>query len=353
MFRSLICLILISSAWAQTENVTTKAVVGDTSQNLVNQAAHPDDVLSPAQRVPQNATIITITGLCSRSSPMAFDPDCKTLMTRAQFEQVLNAVQPGSPQAVRKRFAVDYTHTLVKARKAHELGLEKQPDFDSRVEVLRLASTRKAFELSINVNEWNKISDRQIQDYYRSNPQEFVQVNLEKLYVPWFEPDDDPKKPLSDAEKKKRDEQSFRDLRVEAEKLYQRALAGEDFLALQIAANKFTDVNNGTSTLGDVVLERFRRVMFTPALAPVMDVEPGHLTPILTEDNGYYIFKVTKKSLLPIDKVRLEIHGKLRDVQVQKLKAAVLQIAASAASYNPDYFGSAQSAGNAPEKNAP
>ncbi len=312
-----------------------------------------DEQLSPAQRIPQDATIVTIDGLCDPSSPVAFKPSCKTTMTRAQFEKILFAIQPESPQAARRQFANDYTNTLVKARKARELGLDKQPDFESRVEVLRLVVTKKALELTINVQEWDKISDKQIEDYYKANPQEFVQVNLEKLFVPWFEPDDDPKKPLSEADKKKRNEQSFRDLKVEAEKLYQRASAGEDFLALQIEANKFTDTNNGTSARGDVVLERFRRKMFPPFLVPVMDEEPGHLTPILTADNGYYIFKVTKKSMLPLEKVRLEIHGELRDAVVDKLKAAIVQAAASSTVYNPDYFGPSTPAdqSNPPQKN--
>jgi hypothetical protein len=351
MIRWLICLILLSAAWGQSGTLKNKAVNGETPKPL----AQADDQLSPAQRIPQDATIITIDGLCDRSSPVAFKPSCKTTMTRAQFEKILFAIQPESPQAARRQFANDYTNTLVKARKARELGLDKQPDFDSRVEVLRLVVTKKALETSINIREWDKISDKQIEDYYRSNPQEFIQVNLEKLFVPWFEPDDDPKNPLSETEKKKRDEQGFRDLRVEAEKLYQRALAGEDFLPLQIEANKFTDSNNGTSTRGDVVLERFRRKMFTPALVPVMDVEPGHLTPILTEDNGYYIFKVTKKSMMPLEKVRLEIHGTLRDPIVDKFKADIVQSAASSTVFNPDYFGPSTPAdqSNPPEKNAP
>ena len=122
---------------------------------------------------------------------------------------------------------------------------------------------------------------------------------------------------------------------------------------MQIEANKFTGVNNGTSTKDEVVLERFRRKMFTPALVPVMDVEPGHLTPILTEDNGYYIFKVTKKLMLPLEKVQAEIHATLRDAQLEKRKAAIADMAASAPVYNPDYFGSAAPGSNGtPQQNS-
>jgi hypothetical protein len=205
----------------------------------------------------------------------------------------------------------------------------------------------------MSVSEWDKISDKQIADYYDSRQADFIQINLERLFVPWFEPDDDPTKPLSEAEKKTRNEQSFRDLKIEAEKLYQRALKGEDFLALQIEANKFTGANDGTSTEDEVVLQRFRRKMFTPALVPVMDVEPGHLTAILTEDNGYYIFKVTNKLLLPLEKVRAEIHATLRDAELQKRKAAISEMAASAPIYNSDYFGPAPPiSGATPQQNA-
>ena len=89
---------------------------------------------------------------------------------------------------------------------------------------MRLVSTRKALDVAMSTSEWDKISEKQIADYYASHQDEFIQINLERLFVPWFAPDDDPTKPLSEAEKKTRNDQSFRDLKVEAERNFTNAL---------------------------------------------------------------------------------------------------------------------------------
>jgi parvulin-like peptidyl-prolyl cis-trans isomerase-like protein len=338
------CLLLVSVAHGQS-GTTTSAPIQNPEAPKAAAAPAPankvaEDAQFAAERVPQDAPIITIPGLCEKPpASKTSAADCKTVFTRAQFEKLVDLVQPHSSQAARRMLAYTYIQTLIKAQKAQEMGLDKLPDFDSRVEVLRLFVTAKALEDSQRKQEWDKISDKEIEDYYRNNPAEFVQVDLDRIFVPYFEPDDDPKQKLSEAEKQKRNQDWRQTLKNEAEKLRTRAMAGEDFFKLQEEANRFTDLANGPVTTWDINLRGFRRSMFTGELLKVMDVEPGQFTPVLTVDNGYYVFKMIRKTTLPFEKVRGQLHRQLANERYDRDKAAIEQVAATSAVYNDDYFG--------------
>ncbi len=315
------------------------AAAQDLGSNQISVSAPAKPAAAPAANVPPDAPIITVTGLCDPPPTQSSQAPCKTVLTRAQFEEILEVMRPHAPPQVRRAMAQNYIQTLVKAQKAREMGLDKTQDFANRFEAVRLMISQKTLDDTLKQTEWDKISDREIEEYYRAHPEEYVRANFDRVIVPWFEPDDDPNKKLTDAEKKQRDDALWRDLKAEADKLHARALAGEDFLVLQTEAYKFTGSNNGEANRDEVTLEKFRRRMFTPALLPAMDLKPGQTTAVLTEDNGYYFFKMTAISMLPLEKVRFEIHGELRDRQVDKIKAAMDKFVASAVVYNNDYFG--------------
>src|SRR5271166_1862415 len=243
MTRSgLVCLLLASVAWGQADG----AKAGGAAQGQKSQG--PASVSQPAtapangtekkeiyaSNVPPDAPIITIAGLCDHPpAGKAATTDCKTVITRAQFDEVLNLTIPDALPAARRIVANTYIQMLVKAQKAREAGLTQQRDFDSRVEVLRLLFYQKALDKAINEQEWNGVTDKEIDDYYAKNPLNFVQVDVDRLFVPKFHPDYDPSKNLTDAEKHKIDEQWYQTLKEYTEKLRARWLAGEDLLALE------------------------------------------------------------------------------------------------------------------------
>ena len=82
-----------------------------------SQAAAPNAPSTPAEsNVPADAPVITINGVCdvspngqakpapqakaaAGSAPSAARPDCKTQITRAEFEKLLKTVASGAPAA--------------------------------------------------------------------------------------------------------------------------------------------------------------------------------------------------------------------------------------------------------------
>jgi hypothetical protein len=333
---SFICLWLGLSAWGQVSG----AAPASPAQQQDNKKADATPALGefPADKVPQDAIIVTITGLCDHPLPAKADPsECKTTFTRAEFEKVVDLLSPHAPQAGRRMLANSYAQTLVRAQRALDMGLDKRPDFADRMEVNRLLISHETLDEVQAKEEWDKVTDKQIEDYYRQNPAEFVQVDAERLFVPWFEPDEN--KQLPEAEKLKADLEWQRKLREEADKLHTRAVAGEDLLALQKEAYQFTGVSPDIERV-NITLPKTRRLMLTPALMPLMDLQPGQISAVLVEDNGYYIFKATKRANMPFDyHVTREVHNKFQTEGLKKDKEELQKLVDASTTYNDNYFG--------------
>src|SRR5579862_8816923 len=110
-----VCLLLASISWGQV--ATSKSVSETQGNESVQASAHGSTSES-------NEPVITIAGLCNDSGSQVISPKCKTVVTQAQFEKVVNAVQPGMTKRGRKEFAERYADALVLAKKAEELGLD-------------------------------------------------------------------------------------------------------------------------------------------------------------------------------------------------------------------------------------
>src|SRR5512138_146601 len=62
------------------------------------KAANPEDV-------PLTAPVITLAGMCDVKAGGAPPATCKTVITRAQFEKLMKALNPQMPMGVRQQLA--------------------------------------------------------------------------------------------------------------------------------------------------------------------------------------------------------------------------------------------------------
>lgn len=331
---ALVCLALAVGLVAQNVPLADKDQAG---QEPAVAPSLPPPAEFPADKVPQDAVIITIEGLCDHPADAKTPTNCKTTFTRAEFEKLVDALKPHAPQGARRMLAMSNSQSLVKEQKAEEMGLDKSPDFANRLEVNRLLISHEALDDAQDKQEWDNVSDKEVEEYYQKHPAEFVAVDAERVFIPWFEPDEN--KSLPPAEKEKRDLEWKRKLKAEADSLHARAVAGEDFLVLQREAYKFTNVGSEVSRQ-TILLPRTRAFMLDSALMPMMDLQAGQVSRVLPEDNGFYIFKATARVSLPFDeRTKREIRGKFRDERVEKDKADLKKLAETSATYNESYFG--------------
>jgi len=286
---------------------------------------------APASNLAPDAPVITINGICDHPPADKKAAGCKKVITRAQFEMMVQAVQPGLPASGRREFAQSYVDALVMEYKAHELGLDKGPDYDAKLKIAR----EKFLTLELNRKEYDasQISDQQIEDFYRQNPLRYVEASLTQILVPGVQQLPAPENKLSEAEELKRTQESEAIMKAEADKIRARAVAGEDFDKLQAEAFQFAGINDAPPI---TAMGKVRGEDLPPGHLSVMDLKTGEVSPLLLTKTGYLIYRVGEKRTLPLTEVRDSVRQTLATQRGQAAIDAILKTATP--NYNDTYF---------------
>lgn len=346
-YRGYLCLLLLTTAaWGQAAKPTAPPAAP--------KAATPTGASAGPATVGPATAVITITGLCDKPPvDKSKTAECKTVVTRAEFEQLVAAVAPTVAPAARKQLATQYGMALVMVHKAHEMGLDQGPKFQELMRVARISVLTK--ELSQSLQEQaEKISDPEIESYYKKNEASFQEVDLQRVFIPRTKQTPESSKdkasddPAAKDAAKKEQQESEDAMKKLAEALRARAAAGEDFSKLQdeaIAASGFK--GKPPTRLGKV-----RRTSLPPDQGEIFNLKVGETSQLITAPNGYLVYKVGDKDTLPIDHVREEIASAL---QSQRMQDAMQAIQGSATpTLNEKYFGDAAAErGHPPMTDAP
>jgi hypothetical protein len=331
----LVCLLLAAVSWGQAAS-SPSTPAAQQSGSPTSAAGNPaESKEAEAAKVVPDAPVITINGLCDNPpADKAPDPNCKTVITRAEFEKVLDAVQPNMPPRVRRQFATRYSSALVTAQKAHEMGLDQGPKFEERMKLMRLQVLSQSFNQAAQ-EKAGQISDKDIEDYYHDKSTDYEEADLRRIFVPRAQQPPVSKVKLSAAAEKKRQHDAEEIMQKEADKLRTRAVAGEDFAKLQDEAYALSALKGKAPS---TKMGKVRRNSLPPAHASVMDLKTGEISPVLSDQSGYFIYKVGAKDVAPLDdKVKDEIRGTLRTQRMQEQMKAVQQ--AGTPTLDESYFG--------------
>jgi bifunctional DNA-binding transcriptional regulator/antitoxin component of YhaV-PrlF toxin-antitoxin module len=332
----LLCALGGSLAWGQ-GNPPLGAVSGAERGQERQKLAAPEE----ADAVAMDAPVMTIKGFCPAKGTSGTEKagTCETVITREQFEKMAAAIRPNMTASVKQQLASLYPRLLVMAQAAEEMGLDKQSPYEqmivfSRLQILTQGVTRKLQQ------ESGRISDEDVAEYYRKNPEMFEEYTLERLFVPLRKTEPAPKAGEKtgnlDASTKGSQEQaasSERQLDELAKKLQLRAAAGEDFLKLQREAFDVAGltVASPTTSMGAV-----RRTALPAAHKEIFGLKAGEVSPVITDAGGHYIYKVEAKDGLALDKVKDEIRQTLES---QRAKEALEKIQNSySTELNQQYF---------------
>jgi len=330
----LVCLLLGAMAWGQA--ATPKSA--PSTQKPASQSSSPAKPAAEgaaqepeAPKVAPDAPVITIKGVCDQSGAKTPALECRTVITRAQFEQVVDAVQPNMPARVRRQFATRYANAFAMSKKAEEMGLDKGPSYEEHMKLARIQVLATEFNKAMQ-EKASQISDKESEDYYNNNKDQFDQIEASRIYIPKAqqptaqeESDSDndkdkdeakgKDKKLSQAEEQKRTEASEKVMKEEADKLRARAAAGEDFNKLQEDAYQIAGIKSGAP---NTKMGKMRRNMLPPTQVSVMELKPGEVSPVIADQSGYFIYKVISREVMPLDQAREEIKGVLRSQRLQE-----------------------------------
>jgi hypothetical protein len=317
----------------------------DVPSDLPEHQRHEDDdepVPASAASVPSDSPVITIEGICDHpsaavaSSGGAKGQDnpaadlarkesgapsagstasaCKTIVTKAQFENLVEALNPQMAAINRRQLAESYPRLLLFANKARELGLDQDPRF---ADAMRFASMQL---LTQRLNRYfeqqaSSISDSDVEKYYKGNAIKFERAELLRIFVP---------KQTRQMQNTGSGEHSSPAvdspmLKV-AEKIRARAAAGEDFQQLQKEAFEAASISSGSP---NVSTGKIAAGGLPLNHQTVFEMEPGQVSDLIADPGGYYIYKVVSKQMVPLAQARKEIRKELASQRVQDATASL------------------------------
>jgi hypothetical protein len=284
---------------------------------LLRSAPANSDVRPPSNtQVPPEAPIVTVEGVCDRSQ-ISKTKECKTVITRAQMESMMDMLVPGASQAARRQFAINYARLLAASAVAEQKHLEKNPEVVSQLQAqLKYARMQVlAHTLYQQIEKQaESASISEVHKYYEANLSNFDQGEVLRLSLPRSAPTTHGR-PLDDSV-----------VKAKAEELRQRAAAGEDFGQLQHDAYD----NLGIKGIGPPTkLNMVRRTNLPPEEGGVFDLQPGEVTPVLESLGSLVVLKLVSKQSVPLETAQLEIKSLLRQARVkQELDSATKTVKA-------------------------
>jgi len=368
--KCLVCLLLVSLTYGQAPTPMTPAAGAKPEQNAPpatgQPPAAPGQAPAPEAKPPEvgpNDTVITIKGFCPGSSDQG--DACKTVITRAQFDKLAEALQPNMSPAIRRQLATRYSWALRMAADAEKRGLDKQPSFEQKMQWARMQILSQELSTALQ-GDSAKITDADVEDYYKKNESSYEQATLTRIFVPktkQITPAATPKAPAktgtaagaktgtatakagtpatakppaqpTEAQKKAAEEA----MKKLANSLRDRAVQGEDPDKLQKAAYTAAGLPGVPSTK----LEKQRRANLPPAHQAVMDLKAGEVSEVIVDANsGFYIYKMVSKETLSLEAAAPEIRKVLSS---QRYRDA-MQSYQSNVDLNDAYFGAARAPG--------
>jgi PPIC-type PPIASE domain len=258
----------------------------------VGQAAAPPDA-GPDEPV------ITLEGFCADSTPRV--GACRTVITRAQFDRLVDALQPGMPLPLRLKVANAYARNLRMSLAAQERGLDKTPAFAEELRFARLQLLSQDLDRALRADA-NQVTDADLGRYYEKNRSSYEQATVARIFVPHA----------------KQDGGAADTMALLAANLRSRARNGEDPDTLQLEAYAQAGITRPTA---DTKIEDVRRASLPPAHETVLELMPGEVSEVFSDPAGaHFIYKMIAKQTLTLDAVKEEIRG---DIAAQRYRDSV------------------------------
>jgi hypothetical protein len=342
----LVCVLLGALAWGQA--APGAPAPAQPAQAPAAAGSKAPEAVDTSASVPANAAVITITGVCApQPKPVAAkgtvakptaapkDPaDCKTVITKAEFEKLINALAPNATMQQKKQLANVLPRYIAMSDAAKKQGLDKRPEFAETVNFAKMQILTNELQRKVQ-EDAASIDSTKIEDYYESHKETFQQFSLDRLFVPRNKQiqataelkDEDKDEKLTDEQKKEKEtekaseekaktEQGEQEMTKLADSLRQRAVAGEDFAKLQKEAFEAAGMKIESPT---VTLPKVRRSGLPPAHAAVFDLKVGEVSQVINDSGGHYIYKVDSMEQLTVDQAKQEIQSTLQSQRQKEM----------------------------------
>jgi hypothetical protein len=309
-FLFLVCLLLGGLAYGQAAPPAPSPVAG--SQSKTDQTAPAAADKAPEVTVGPDDAVITLKNFCLDTTLQG--DACKIVITRAQFDKLVEALQPGMSPAIRRNLATRYATMLRMSTEAEKLGLDKQPKYDEMMRYARMQILSQQLSGTLQQNA-GKISDSDIEEYYKKNELNYEQATFARIFIPRAKQIVNPTTPAKPGDKtagtapqppteaqKKAAEQAMDKIAADVR---ERAAQGEDPDKLQKDAYVAAGLpGNAPNTK----MEKVRRTTLPPSHQSIMDLKPGEVSQVISDPNsGHYVYKMISNETLTLESLKPEI----------------------------------------------
>jgi len=339
MLRSLLVLVCAASLACLAQTSAQQPAARPPAASQAPQAA-PKPTAAPATdssaAVAPAQPVITVKGVCSSApvkktaggpAPKAAATACETVVTKADFERLLNALNSSNqniPTAMRRNLAQAYVEFLSFAQAAHKAGLDKDPRFLEIMKLMRMRTLEDIYRRNLE-EKYRTPAQPEIQEYYNKNLLKYDELKLSRIFIP--------AKNTAAAEKDDWEKKAAQT----ANDIHDRAAKGEEFDKLQKDA--YTTLGLTISPPNTIVGTRRRGMMAPAEEQELFALKAGDVSKVEQEPAGYIIYKLDSRQTLPLDQVKDEIS---RELFRQKMEAGLKSVTSNVqAEFNDQYFGPA------------
>ncbi len=303
--RWIVCLLLGGLTYGQAAKPVPPA------NNPSAAAKAPDDADQKAAEAKVSPTdpVITVKGACS--DPAKKGETCETVITREQFEKLAEGLQPNMSAPIKLRLATGYSRLIGMSNEAERRGLDKSPRFEANMGYARMQILSQQLTIALQ-EESQKVSDADIEKYYKDKIDTYQEASLQRLYIPHTKQITPPKalpgvKKDTATEQKEaaeREKAGEAAMKRTAAALRARAAKGENFDTLEKEAYLAAGLKGNPPT---TKMEKVRPTTLPPPHHAALELKPGEVTEVISDPTGHYIYKFVSKQTLSLDAVKPEI----------------------------------------------
>lgn len=238
--------------------------------------------------------VITVNSPCKTGT-------CKSVITREEFEELVNAINPRMIKLERHQLAQNYAKMLALQNEALREGLDKKPEMQALMRYVRASALGGGAYRQV-LREAADNSPEKVENFYKANQASYDRYTLQRLFIPMIKQQREANSLESVSEADSRNA-SVAEMKALAEKMHARAAAGEDFGALQ----KEVFQQSGIQGDPNVGVSDVMRGTLSAEQNQVFDMAPGAVSPLISDATGYFIYKMVSKRNPGFDAVREQV----------------------------------------------
>jgi hypothetical protein len=189
---------------------------------------------------------------------------------------------------------------LALSTEALNRGLDKRPEIQALLRYVKASALGGALYKQV-LRTANAHSDEDVEKYYHAHASAFDRYTFQRVFIPATR-QGQPATPDAVAYKTN-DKSTAEEMKALAGKIHTRAVAGEDFVALQKEAFE----QGGIKSEPNVEVSDVGRGSLPAEDNQAFDLAPGAVSPIIAGPTGYTVYKLISKQTPPFESVKDQV----------------------------------------------